>query len=65
MREKDKLGTGKLLIYGSVLSAAFALVGMLWTDVWLASTQWLLVGGLLGIWSLFLLIEAQFEDKKR
>lgn len=64
MREKDKLGVGKLLIYASVLSAAFALVGMLWGDVWLASTQWMLVGVLLAIWSVFVLLEAQFKGKK-
>ena len=63
MREKDKLGIGKLLIYGSVLSAIFALVGMLWTDVWLASTQWRLVGVLLGAWSVFVLLEARFGKK--
>lgn len=63
MREKDKLGTGKLLIYGSALSAIFALIGMLWTDVWLASTQWMLVGVLLGIWSVFVLMEAKFGEK--
>ena len=60
MREKDKFGVGKLLIYGSVLSAIFALVGMLWTDMWLASTQWMLVGVLLGTWSVFVLLEAKF-----
>jgi len=64
MREKDKLGTGKLLVYGSVIAAVFALVGMLWSDVWLASTQWMLVGVLLAIWSVFVLLEAQFGKKK-
>ena len=64
MRNKDKLAYAKLLFYGSVVCAVLALVGSLGTDLWLASTQWLLIGLTLAVWSVFVLIEAQFSLKK-
>ncbi|KKS64876.1 MAG: hypothetical protein UV32_C0004G0003 [Candidatus Collierbacteria bacterium GW2011_GWF2_42_51] len=53
MRSKDKLAVGKALIYFS-----------LGTDLWLASTQWMLVGLTAAIWGVFVLIEAEFRMKK-
>lgn len=64
MRGKDKLIIGKALIYLSILSVVLALFGALGNDLWLASTQWMLVGLTLAIWGVFVLIEAGFRMKK-
>jgi hypothetical protein len=64
MRSKDKLAVAKVLIYFSVVSVALALIGALGTDLWLASTQWMLVGLTSAIWAVFILIEAEFRMKK-
>ena len=61
MRNKDKLAVGKVLIYASIVCAILAFVGAFGTDLWLASTQWLLVGLTMAIWGIFVLIEAQFR----
>ena len=64
MRNKDKLAIGKALIYISVVCVALALIGALGSDLWLASTQWMLVGLTAAIWGVFVLIEAEFKVKK-
>ena len=64
MRNKDKLMMGKTLIYGSVICVILALFGAIGTDLWLASTQWMLIALTLAIWGVFVLLEAQFKVKK-
>jgi len=64
MRNKDKLMIGKTLIYASIVCVILALIGAAGTDLWLASTQWMLVGLILAIWGVFVLIEAQFKIGK-
>jgi hypothetical protein len=64
MRNKDKLALGKALIYGSVVSVILAIIGSFGTDLWLASTQWVLVGLTLSIWGVFVILEAQFKIRK-
>lgn len=64
MRNKDKLAIGKTLIYFSVVCVGLAFIGALGTDLWLASTQWMLVGLTAAIWGVFVLIEAEFRMKK-
>jgi hypothetical protein len=64
MRSKDKLAVGKVLIYFSVVSVILAFIGALGTDLWLASTQWMLVGLTSAVWGVFVLIEAGFRMKK-
>lgn len=61
MRNKNKLAVGKVLIYASIVCVMLALIGALGADIWLASTQWLLVGLVLSTWGVFVLIEAQFK----
>lgn len=55
---------GKALIYFSVVCVILALIGALGTDLWLASTQWMLVGLIMAIWGVFVLIEAEFKVKR-
>jgi uncharacterized membrane protein YgaE (UPF0421/DUF939 family) len=64
MRNKDKLAIGKAVIYVSVVCVVLALIGALGSDLWLASTQWMLVGLTAAIWGVFVLIEAEFRMKK-
>lgn len=44
----------KVLMFGAVASVAFAVVGWVGTDIWLASTQWLLVAAVLALFGIYL-----------
>lgn len=61
MREKDKLALAKLLKYGSVMSVLLAFVGSMGNDLWLASTQWMMVALVLGVWAVYVLVEASYK----
>lgn len=61
-RDKDKPMAAKLLYWASVLAVALAVWGAFLHDVLLASTQWLLVAAVLGVWAVFLLLEAEFRS---
>ena len=61
MRNKDKLAVGKVLIYASIICVILAFIGALGTDLWLASTQWMLIALTLAVWGVFVLIEAQYK----
>ena len=63
MRNKDKLMVGKTMTYLSIVCVVLACVGALGTDLWLASTQWMLIALTLAIWGVFILLEAQFKIK--
>lgn len=61
-RDKDKPMLAKLLVYASLAGAFLAGFGALGYDLYLASTQWLLVSLLLAVWGIFLLLEAEFRS---
>lgn len=61
MRGKDSLAAAKTLVYGSVVAVVLSVIGMLGTDLYLASTQWMLVGILLAIWGLYVLAEGRYK----
>lgn len=61
MRDKDRLAMSKLMITGSYLATFLAVVGALGTDIYLASTQWMLVALILAAWGIYGLVEAQFK----
>lgn len=44
---------------GAVLAVILAAIGALGTDLWLASTQWLLVAIFLAVAGVFVLLEAE------
>jgi len=51
---KIKAGNWSIyLIYLSAVAVILSAVGYLYQDIWLASTQWLLVAGLLAIFGLY------------
>jgi hypothetical protein len=43
----------KILMLGSFLSVMLAGVGYMGTDIWLASTQWLLVAAVLALFGVY------------
>jgi len=54
MAKKDMLMLSQILMFGSLLSIVLAGLGYLGTDIWLASTQWLLVASVLALFGLYM-----------
>ena len=54
MSKKDIKMASQILMTGSLISVILAGIGYLGTDIWLASTQWLLVAGVLGLFGVYL-----------
>lgn len=48
----------QVLISGSVIAVLLAGVGYLGTDIWLASTQWLIVAGVLAAFGVYAKLES-------
>lgn len=53
MKKEDKLRLSQVLIGGAVVSVLLAGIGYLGTDIWLASTQWLLVAAVLALFAVY------------
>lgn len=49
-----KTNLSKYMMYGAVLAVLLAAEGWLGPDIWLASTQWLLVAAVLGLFAIYL-----------
>jgi hypothetical protein len=62
LRDKDKPMVSRFLVVGSVVSVVLSILGAFGTDIYLASTQWLLVSIILAVWGVFLLLEAEFRS---
>lgn len=58
MKKKDKRLLSQVLMAGGVISVLFAGIGYLGTDIWLASTQWLLVAAVLSLFGMYMRIES-------
>ncbi|MCX7928458.1 MAG: hypothetical protein N2558_02125 [Patescibacteria group bacterium] len=43
-----------LLMFGAVIAVVLSAIGYLGWDIWLASTQWLLVASVLGLFGVYL-----------
>ena len=54
MKKKDLALLSQVLMGGSVVAILLAGVGYLGTDIWLASTQWLLVAVVMGLFGVYL-----------
>lgn len=52
-----KKGCDKFFMAASLVAVGLAAIGFLWGDVWLASTQWLLVALILGVYGLWCKLE--------
>ena len=54
MKKKDMGLTSQVLMGGAVISVLLSGIGYLGTDIWLASTQWLLVAVVLALFGVYL-----------
>ncbi len=52
--KKTRASVSRAFIWVSVLSVILAGVGAMGTDIWLASTQWLLVAAILALFGIYL-----------
>jgi hypothetical protein len=57
LKKKDVKLVSQVLIGGAVVSVLLAATGYLGTDIWLASTQWLLVGAVLALFGVYARLE--------
>ena len=55
--DKNKPAVAKLLIYLSVVGVVLAGVGATGNDLYLASTQWMLISIVLAVWGVYMLVE--------
>lgn len=62
--DKNKPAVAKLLIYLSVVCVVLAGVGSTGNDLYLASTQWLLISIILGIWGIYMLVEGYLRTSR-
>ena len=53
MKKKDWSMLSQVLVGGAVISVILAGVGWLGVDIWLASTQWLIVAAVLGLFGVY------------
>lgn len=51
--KRTKASTSQALFWGAVISVILAGVGYLGADIWLASTQWLLVAAVLALFAVY------------
>jgi hypothetical protein len=54
LKKKDQKMLNQLLMGGAAIAVVLAGIGYLGTDIWLASTQWLLVAAVLALFGLYL-----------
>lgn len=53
MKKKDLKTLSQVLILGSLIAVILAGVGYLGFDLWLASTQWLLISAVLALFGVY------------
>ena len=58
MKKKDKRLSSQVMMGAAVISILLAGIGYLGTDIWLASTQWLLVAAVLALFGVYTRIES-------
>jgi hypothetical protein len=52
--KKNKEMYSKVLMYGAAVAIIFSIIGWLGQDIWLASTQWLLIAAVLTLFGIYL-----------
>jgi len=58
MKKKDMRLVSQILMGGAVISVLLAGIGYMGTDIWLASTQWLLVAAVLALFGVYFRMES-------
>lgn len=59
MKNKDMALVSQILMGAGVISIILAGIGYLGTDIWLASTQWLLVAAVLALFGVYTRMESK------
>jgi hypothetical protein len=54
LNSKNKKMLSKILIWGAVAAVLLSIVGWMGRDIWLASTQWLLIAAVLTLFGIYL-----------
>ncbi|MFC1625897.1 hypothetical protein ACFL1Q_02565 [Patescibacteria group bacterium] len=54
MKKKNVALTSQVLMAGAFISVLLASIGYLGSDIWLASTQWLLVAAVMALFGVYL-----------
>jgi len=54
LNKRNKETLSKILIWGAAASVLFSVAGWMGTDIWLASTQWLLISAVLVLFGIYL-----------
>ena len=54
LNKKNKAMFSKVLIWGAVAAVLLSIVGWMGRDIWLASTQWLLIAAVLTLFGIYL-----------
>ena len=54
MKKKDIKKTSKVLMIGAIVAVVLSAIGYTGTDIWIASTQWLLVAAVLALFGVYL-----------
>ncbi len=54
MKKKDVMIYSQLMMGGAILAVILAGIGYLGSDIWLASTQWLLVAAVLALFGIYI-----------
>lgn len=57
MAQKDINMLSQVLMTASLVSVVLAGIGYMGTDIWLASTQWLLVASVMGLFGVYLKVK--------
>ena len=58
LKKKDVKLISQVLMGGAIISILLAGIGYLGVDIWLASTQWLLVAAILALFGLYTRMES-------
>jgi hypothetical protein len=58
MKKKEMNNFSQMLMGGAAVAVLFAGIGYLGTDIWLASTQWLLVAAVMALFGVYFKAEA-------
>ena len=58
IKQKDMRLVSQVLMGGAIVSVLLATIGYLGTDIWLASTQWLLVAAVLALFGVYMRMES-------
>ena len=54
MKKKDLAKLSKLLMTGALVGVVLSFIGYFGLDIWLASTQWLLVSAVMALFGVYL-----------